>query len=296
MLEYIKCNVEYYTLVEKHSQKDDYMDKSPVGVFDSGLGGLSTVRALKSILPNEDIVYFGDTGRVPYGTRSNETIESYTAQDIKFLRAFNCKMIVVACGTVSSVAESLIDRLELPATGIVRPSARAAAEATKNGKVGIMGTSATINSGAFDRELHRLKADIEIKAVACPLLVSLVESSWIDVDDEVTNAAVKRYIAPILEAGADTIILGCTHFPLLAPIIQKLAGDDVTLIDSGLEEAKYVKEVLENNGLANDISHKGEHRFFVSDKPQNFFTAANTLLGEDISDRCEFVDIFRYIW
>lgn len=271
------------------------MNQSPIGVFDSGLGGLSTVRALKKLLPNEDIVYFGDTGRVPYGTRSNETIETYSAQDIKFLQTFGCKMIVVACGTVSTVSAALIEKLKEPATGIAKPSAKAAALATRNGKIGIMGTSATINSGAFDREIHRYNESYSITSVACPLLVSLVEANWIQVDDEVTNAAVRRYLQPILEAGADTIILGCTHFPLLAPIVQKIAGDKVTLIDSGLEEAKHVKAVLEAASLTNSADHVGTQRFFVSDKPQNFSVAASTLLGEDISDRCEFIDILKYI-
>ncbi len=271
------------------------MNKSPIGVFDSGLGGLSTVRALKKILPGEDIVYFGDTGRVPYGTRSNDTIKAYTRQDIKFLEAFGCKMIVVACGTVSTVSEDIIDSLGETATGIAKPSAKAAAAATKNNRIGIMGTSATINSGAFERELHKYNEDIEVIPVACPLLVSLVESNWTDIDDEVTNAAVKRYLEPILASGADTVILGCTHFPLLAPIIQKIAGEEVTLIDSGLEEAKHVKTVLENNNLKNGDNHIGQQKYFVSDKTQNFSTAASALLGEDISGKCEFVDIFKYI-
>ncbi len=270
------------------------MDKRPIGVFDSGLGGLSTVRALKRLLPSEDIIYFGDTGRVPYGTRSNETIETYTAQDIKFLQAFNCKMIVVACGTVSTVSAHIINGLKLPATGIALPSARAAAEATKNNVIGIMGTSATINSGAFDEAIRFFNPKAEIVSVACPLLVSLVECGWIDADDEVAGAAVKRYLDKLISAGADTVILGCTHFPLLAPIIQRLAGDGVTLVDSGLEEAKHVKRMLEENGLENEKEHIGEQRFFVSDKPQNFTSTANTLLGESIEGRCEFVDIFRY--
>lgn len=271
------------------------MDKRPIGVFDSGLGGLSTVRAMKKILPNEDIIYFGDTGRVPYGTRSNETVETYAAQDIKFLRSFSCKMIVAACGTVSTAASGVIEKINEPATGITKPSAKSAALATKNNIIGVMGTSATINSGAFDDEIHRHNSNIKIISVACPLLVSLVESNWIDIDDEVTNAAVKRYLKPILDAGADTIILGCTHFPILAPIIQKIAGNSVVLIDTGLEEAKYVKEVLENNNLKNDDNHIGTQRFFVSDKAQNFCDVANILLGDDIGDKCEFVDIFKVI-
>ena len=271
------------------------MDKSPIGVFDSGLGGLSTVRAIKKLLPNEDIIYFGDTGRVPYGTRSNETIESYTAQDIKFLEAFNCKMIAVACGTVSTVSGELIKSLPLPSTGILTPSAKAAAEATKNGKIGIMGTSATINSGAFDREIKAYNSGAEITSVACPLLVSLVESNWCGVDDDVTNPAVRRYLKPILENGCDTVILGCTHFPHLIPIISKIAGEGVRLIDSGLEEAKYIKEYLDNNGMRNDLGHIGKAKYFVSDRPQNFSSAASTILGENIDGECSFIDIFKYI-
>lgn len=271
------------------------MDKRPIGIFDSGLGGLSTVRAMKRILPNEDIVYFGDTGRVPYGTRSNETIETYTAQDIKFLRTFDCKMIVVACGTVSTVAADTIENLSEPATGIAKPSARAAVMATKNNKIGVIGTSATINSKAFDDEIHRLNADIKVSSVACPLLVSLVENNWIDVDDEITTGAVRRYIQPMLDEGIDTLILGCTHFPILAPIIQKVAGEDVTLIDTGLEEARYVDSVLSEKNMKNADDHIGEQRFYVSDKAQNFCDVANTLLGEDINDKCEFIDIFKVI-
>ena len=271
------------------------MDKRPIGVFDSGLGGLSTVRAMKKLLPNEDIVYFGDTGRVPYGTRSNETVETYAAQDIKFLRSFSCKMIVAACGTVSTAAADVVDGIDEPSTGITKPSAKAAVEASENGVIGVMGTSATVNSGAFDDEIHKLSGDAKVISVSCPLLVSLVESNWIGIDDEVTNAAVKRYITPILQAGADTIILGCTHFPILAPIIQKIAGKDVTLIDSGLEEARYIKAELESRDMKNDGAHVGTQRFFVSDKTQNFCDVASVLLGEDISEKCEFVDIFKVI-
>ena len=246
------------------------MDKRPIGIFDSGLGGLSTVRALKKLMPYEDIVYFGDTGRVPYGTRSNETIETYAAQDIEFLRKFDCKMIVVACGTVSTVAADMIYALKEPATGIAKPSAAAAVQATKNKIIGIMGTSATVNSGVFDDEIHLLDGEIKTICVACPLLVNLVENNWIGEEDEITAAVIRRYIKPI-------------------------AGESVTLIDTGLEEAKYVEKTLSKNNMANDFSHIGKEKFFVSDKTQNFCTAANALLGEDISKKCSFVDILKYI-
>ena len=271
------------------------MDKRPIGVFDSGLGGLSTVRAMKKILPNEDIVYFGDTGRVPYGSRSNETIETYAAQDIKFLRTFSCKMIVAACGTVSTAASGVLEKISEPSTGIAKPSAKAAAIATTNNIIGVMGTSATVNSRAFEEEIHKTNPDAKVVSVACPMLVSLVENNWIDINDEVANAAVKRYLKPILEAGADTIILGCTHFPILAPIIQKIAGGYIKLIDTGYEEAMFVKEVLRKNGIENSDEHKGTQKYFVSDKTQNFCDVASVLLGEDIENKCEFIDIFKYI-
>lgn len=271
------------------------MDTRPIGVFDSGLGGLSTVRALKKILPNEDIVYFGDTGRVPYGTRSRETIETYAAQDIKFLKTFSCKMIVVACGTVSCVAAQTISSLEEPATGITKPAARAAAFATKNKTVAVLGTSATVNSGAFDNEIKKIDSSIQTISVACPLFVPLVENNWINENDEITTAVAERYLEPVLEKGADTIILGCTHFPILSPIIQKVAGEKVKLIDTGLEEAKYVKEILDIKNLRNDNNHKGQQQFYVSDKTQGFCEVANVLLGEDISNNCSFVDIFKVI-
>lgn len=271
------------------------MDNRPIGIFDSGLGGLSTVRAVKKILPNEDIVYFGDTGRVPYGTRSNETIETYTAQDIKLLKNFDCKVIAVACGTVSTVAGDIIESIAEPVTGIVKPSAKAAVRATKNKIIGVIGTSATINSGAFEKEIHKSDSEIQVVSNPCPLLVSLVENNWIDIDDEVTNLAVNRYLEPLIKAGADTIILGCTHFPLLSPIIQKIAGDNVTLIDSGLEEAKYVAQVLDELNIRNAFEHTGTEKFFVSDKTQMFCDTARTILGEDIEGRCEFIDIFKLI-
>ncbi len=273
----------------------DIMNNSPIGVFDSGLGGLSTVRAIRKLLPNEDIIYFGDTGRVPYGTRSNETIESYTAQDIKFLQSFDCKMIAVACGTVSTVSRELISKLPVLSTGILVPSAKAAAAATKNGKIGIMGTSATVNSGAFETEIKKYNPSATVVPVACPLLVSLVESNWLDVNDDVTNPAVRRYMKPILDNGCDTVILGCTHFPLLSPIIRNVAGEGVTLIDSGLEEAKYIEERLNAENMRNSSEHIGSAKFFVSDRPQNFSSVASVLLGENIDGSCSFVDIFKYI-
>ncbi len=269
------------------------MDNRPIGIFDSGLGGLSTVRALKQILKNENIVYFGDTGRVPYGTRSNETIETYAAQDIKFLQTFSCKMVVVACGTVSTVASEMIKSLNEYSTGIVLPSVKAAVEATKNNVIGVMGTSATINSNAFKNEIEKLNSDVKTVGVACPLLVNLVENNWID--DKITKDVCEKYLDEIIKSGADTIILGCTHFPILQNVIKEIVGKKVTLIDTGLEEAKYVKDVLTKNNMLNESQNGGEIKYFVSDKTQNFSTVASTLLGEDISESSSFIDILKVI-
>jgi glutamate racemase len=204
-------------------------------------------------------------------------------------------MIVVACGTVSCVASDRIENLDEPSTGVTKPASKSAVEATKNNIIGVIGTSATINSGAFDSEIKKLNPNAKIISTACPLFVPLVENNWIAEDDEVTTAVAKRYLKDIMSSGADTIILGCTHFPILAPIIQKVVGDKVTLIDTGLEEAKYVEKVLKEKEIQNDISHKGEQQFFVSDKTAGFCDVAEILLGENIEKKCSFVDIFRVI-
>jgi glutamate racemase len=201
------------------------MDKRPIGVFDSGLGGLSAVKAMLKVLPQEDIIYFGDTGRVPYGTRSEKTIELYAKEDIAFLQQFDCKLIMAACGTVSSVAKGAIAQVKEPFVEVVTPASVAAVKATKNNKIGVMGTSATINSGSYVKTIHKINPDIQVDGVSCPLLVSLVENDWIDSDDSIARLIVQRYLEPLMEQGVDTIILGCTHFPHLAPIISKVAGE-----------------------------------------------------------------------
>ncbi len=267
------------------------MDKRPIGVFDSGLGGLSAVKAILKYLPEEDIIYFGDTQRVPYGSRSAATIESYAKDDIAFLEQFDCKLIMAACGTVSSVAVKATSEIKEPFVGVVKPAAKAAAKATKNNKVGIMATWATINSGAYTKEIQKINSDIEVLGVACPVLVSLVENDWIDEDDYISREIIKRYLTPILEQGVDTIILGCTHFPHLAPIIQSVCGDGVTLIDNGYEAVMQAREILEKNDLANDKEHKGNAQYFVSDKTQNFSMIAKSLLGVDISNKVSLKEI-----
>lgn len=270
------------------------MDKRPIGVFDSGLGGLSAVKAMLKYLPNEDIIYFGDTGRVPYGTRSEKIIDIYAKEDIAFLEKFNCKLIVAACGTVSSVAKNAISQVKEPFVEVVTPASEAAAKATKNNKIGVMGTSATINSNSYLKAIQKINPDIHVSGVSCPMLVSLVENNWIDDDDKIAVEIIKRYIKPLLADDVDTIILGCTHFPHLAPIISRVAGNKINLIDTGYEAVMKAKQILLNYNLANESHHLGNADYYISDKTQNFSQIANTLLGMDISDRAKFVDINKF--
>ncbi len=267
------------------------MDKRPIGIFDSGLGGLSAVKAVIKYLPNEDIVYFGDTQRVPYGSRSAKTIEAYAREDIAFLEQYDCKLIMAACGTVSSVAVDATSNVKEHFIGVVKPAAAAAAKATENGRIGVMATWATINSGAYTKEIKSIAPDARIFGVSCPVLVTLVENNWIDTDDSISREIIKRYLEPMLKENVDTIILGCTHFPHLAPIIQDVAGNGVTLIDNGFEAVMEAKQFLEENGLSNEKNHRGTYQFYISDKTQNFSMIANTLLGMDISDKVIFREL-----
>lgn len=259
------------------------MDNRPIGVFDSGLGGLTAVRRLQELLPHEDIVYFGDTGRVPYGTRSADTIRRYAAEDCRLLLNEDVKYIIAACGTVSSAAGDVLSSLPVPATGVVLPTAAAAAAATKNGKVGIIGTAATVRSAAFERALLAINPTLQITATACPLFVPLVENGWIAEDDPVTQLTVQRYLSVIKRAEADTLILGCTHFPLLAPIIRRELGDHVQLIDSGRETARICADYLQKSGLLAE-QKDGHCRFFVSDQTDGFRRVAETFLGHAVED------------
>lgn len=264
------------------------MDQRAIGVFDSGLGGLTAVRHLQTLLPSENIIYFGDTGRVPYGTRSRDTIRRYTQEDCRLLLSRDVKFIIAACGTVSSVASDLLEQLPVPAIGVVNPTAQAAAKATKNKRVGILGTAATIRSASFEKALLAIDPDIQVTATPCPLFVSLVESGWIDEHDDVAVPMVRRYLADVKAAGVDTLILGCTHFPLLAPIIRAELGDGVTLIDSGRETAALCAALLtEKNALAQ--REAGTAQFFVSDQPEGFSRVAKIFLGQDVHETVEMI-------
>ena len=267
------------------------MDNRPIGVFDSGLGGLTVVRRLLELLPAEDIVYFGDTGRVPYGTRSRETIEKYAEQDCRFLMGGGVKRIIAACGTVSSTAPGVLERLPVPACGVVEPAADAALAASRSGRIGVIGTSATIRSGAFQRRIEAARPAVRVFAAACPLFVPVVENGRIEPGDEGARAIVRRYMQPLKAEGIDTLILGCTHFPLLAPFLSEELGDEVVLIDAGRETALACARSLEADDALNLTKKRGTCRFYVSDCPDDFSHVARIFLGREVEDDVERVDI-----
>ena len=240
-----------------------------IGVFDSGIGGLTVVHEIMMRLPNEDIVYLGDTARLPYGTKSPETVLRFSRETLAFLKRKNVKMIVVACNTASSVAlPRLKEEEELPMVGVLIPGARAAARATTTKRVGVIGTTATIRSGAYEDALWGLDSQIKIWSRACPLFVPLVEEGWID--DEVTTLAAKRYLDPMAEFDADALVLGCTHYPVIKGIISRVVGDKVALVDSALETAAEVERLLAARGLRNDADRIGRITVYVTDIPYLF--------------------------
>ena len=266
----------------------------PIGVFDSGLGGLTAVKELRLLLPGEDIVYFGDTARVPYGTRDKETIVRYSKQDVRFLLSQDVKMILCACGTVSStLPKEYRESLGIPFTGVVDHAASAAALATKNGKIGVIGTSATIKSGSYVAALKGIDDTFQVMSQACPLFVPLVENGYFGAQNEVVRLVAKEYLAPLKAAGVDTLILGCTHYPLLKDAIAQIMGKDVALIDSGREAARFVRRYLHGKGMENGQRAGGICRFCAS-SAEDFENNAGRFLGEDLSGRIEQVPIDSY--
>lgn len=271
------------------------MDRRPIGVFDSGLGGLTALRELARMMPEEDLVYFGDTGRVPYGGRSTDTIIRYAQQDVAFLNTFQPKAIVIACGTVSSTAlETLRREWAIPIFGVVEPAARAAAQCTQNKKVGLIGTQASIRSGAYERALSALDPKVEVLTQACPLFVPLVENGRYKVGDIVVETVAAEYLQPMKEQGIDTLMLGCTHYPLLREVIARYMGEGVSLVDVGGQCARWVTDQLTARGLRTDKQGRGARRYFVSDSPEGFCRLASVFLGEDVADRVEQIDITVY--
>jgi len=259
------------------------MDSRPIGVFDSGLGGLTTVKKLAEFLPREDIIYLGDTGRVPYGPRSRDTITRYARQDAAFLAGFDIKAMVVACNTVCSVAFDALDSIyDLPLYEVVTAPARAAAALTKNGKIGVIGTAATIGSGAYETALNRQSPGVEIFPAPCPLFVPLAENGRTDPDDIAALTIADDYLKGMRESGVDTLIMGCTHYPLLRAVISKVMGPGVALVDSGAETARAVAEDLSARGMLSQVGADGSTRYFVTDSIDGFTSLAALFLETEV--------------
>ena len=251
----------------------------PIGVFDSGVGGLTVAREIMRQIPNERIVYFGDTARVPYGSKSKETVTKYSRQIVRFLETQNVKAIVIACNTASAYALEQIEKeIKVPIIGVVKPGAVTAARATQNGKVGVIATEGTIQSEIYTQYIKELKQDAKVIGKACPLFVPLVENGFVDADDPIPRLTAERYLAPIKESGADTLILGCTHYPLLSAVISAVLPD-VTLIDTGYEAAQSLAKLLSEREMQTPSASPGTSRFYVSDEPQGFAHAASRFLG-----------------
>ena len=271
------------------------MDMRPIGVFDSGLGGLTAVRSLRQILPEENLIYFGDTARVPYGGRSKETLLKYARQDVRFLRSFDLKAILIACGTVSTTSlDTLQAENDLPIVGVVEPTCRRALLVTKTKKVGIIATLASIRSGAYEATLRRLDPAVEVIGKPCPLFVPLVENGRIQRGDVVIETVAREYLEPLKESGIDTLILGCTHYPLLADIIAGIMGPEGTLVSAGEEAAFELKRMLKAEGLRADENRQGEPEFYVSDRPEDFERIASVFLRENMRHTARRINIDQY--
>lgn len=262
---------------------DSAIRARPIGVFDSGIGGLTVVSALRRLLPNERIFYLGDTARVPYGGKSAITVERYSLEIAELLLEENCKTIVVACNTASALALSKLDKtLPVAVTGVILPGARAAVAATRNAHIGVIGTRATIKSGAYERALRSLRADVQVTALACPLLVPLIEEGWLE--NEITDRVIARYLEPLIRAGIDTLVLGCTHYPLVRNAIARRLGDSVTLVDSAENCASAVEELLTSNELRAPGPGAGGLEVALTDRPDNFLDIARDALQLEIGE------------
>lgn len=265
---------------------------APIGVFDSGIGGLTVAKEIMRQLPGEDLVYFGDTARVPYGTKSRDTVCKYSRQIARFLLSQNVKAIVIACNTASALAmEELEDMLEVPVIDVVQPGARMAAASTQNHKIGILGTQSTIKSGIYERYLHHMNPELTVVSKACPLFVPLVEEGLFE--DRITEDVVGRYLHDMKEYEIDALVLGCTHYPLLRGVIGREMGEEVKLVNPAYETAKSLKEMLREKELLASGPKKAEHRFFVSDGADSFLSFANSILPCPVQ-KATVIDIESY--
>lgn len=265
---------------------------NPIGVFDSGVGGLTVAREIMRQLPNEDLVYFGDTARVPYGSKSKNTVLKYSRQIVRFLRTKNVKAIVVACNTASALAlDEIAGEIDIPIIGVVKPGAKMAVETTKSGNVGVIGTASTVKSGIYNDYIRELNPEITVVSKACPLFVPLVEEGLLE--DRVTEDIVSRYLQVMKEYKVDALVLGCTHYPLIRHTIERFMGENVTLVNPAFETAKSLKGLLTEQGLLNKAQHKPRHEYYVSDGVESFISFADSVLPCHVTDT-KVVDIESY--
>jgi glutamate racemase len=268
---------------ELFRERNEAMDRRPIGVFDSGIGGLTVVREMMRHSPAESIVYFGDTARVPYGTKSDKAVHSFAFQDTRFLLRHDVKMIVVACHTVSSIAlDRLKEAFPIHIVGVVEPGVAGALAVTRNERIGVIGTRATVMSRAYEKYFAVDGRGVKVFTQACPLFVPLVEEGWLEGD--VTARVAESYLESLKRNGIDTLVLGCTHYPLLKPVLQRVMGEGVTLIDSAEETAKSVRRRLEKDGTVSGGKDAPEPRFFVSDIPHHFQRVGALCLGRNLND------------
>ena len=265
-------------MVQETKRED--LKNAPVGVFDSGVGGLTVMREIMRQIPNESIIYFGDTARVPYGNKSKETVTRFSRQIVHFLKSHQVKTIVVACNTASAYAlDELEKESDIPIMGVVKPGAKAAVEATRNGKIGVIATEATIGSGIYSHYIKELKSSATIYGKACPLFVPLVEEGlW---EDPVTEEIARRYLAELIDNDIDTLILGCTHYPLIRSTVRKVIGEQVTLVNPAYETAIELRRVLADNGLLREAAPKlgeNQYQFYVSAMAEKFKVFANSII------------------
>jgi glutamate racemase len=255
----------------------------PIGVFDSGIGGLTVVSALRTLLPNESIFYLGDTARVPYGGKSASTVQRYSLEIAAMLLEEKAKTVVVACNTASAVALSqLTESVPVTVTGVILPGAQAAVASTRSGHVGVIGTRATIKSGAYERALRSLNSEIRVTARACPLLVPLIEEGWLE--HPITDQIIMQYVGPLVDEGIDTLVLGCTHYPLLRKAIARLLGEAITLVDSAQNCANAVRDLLARENLNAPETNHGKLQVALTDPPDNFLSVAREALNLDVGE------------
>lgn len=257
-------------------------DHRPIGIFDSGVGGLTVAGAIQELLPGEDIVYFGDTARVPYGTKSKETVTRFSIENIEFLMTHNVKLIVVACNTASSLALDFIRRcFRVPIIGVIEPGAKTASSVTRNNRIGVIGTQATVSSGAYEKAIKNINPRSRIFTQSCPLFVPLVEEGW--TTNAVARTIAGMYLGPLKTKNIDTLIFGCTHYPLLEGVIKKVMGRGVLLVDSAKEVAKEAETILDSGGMLNVPGRKAVYKFFVSDEPGRFVRIGRKFLKKRIT-------------